>query len=76
MADVFGFGTQPLPEIPYFGVWQEAGVLAGMAVIGVGFLLLIPYRRSEPLERLPDDTQPRPVDSPAIAFQIEGEEKP
>jgi hypothetical protein len=45
MADVFGFGTQPFPSVPLFGPWQEIGVLIGEAVIGIGFLLLIPYKR-------------------------------
>lgn len=45
MADIFGLGTQPLPGVPLFGPWQERGVLIGLAVIAVGFILLIPYRR-------------------------------
>ena len=43
MADVFGMGSQPLPQVPYFGPWQATGVLIGQIVIAVGFLLLIPY---------------------------------
>lgn len=43
MADVFGLGAQPLPNIPYFGPWQAAGVMVGQVLIAVGFLLLIPY---------------------------------
>ena len=43
MADVFGLGAQPLPNIPYFGPWQAAGVMAGQVLIAVGFILLIPY---------------------------------
>ncbi len=43
MADVFGMGSQPLPQVPYFGPWQASGVLIGQAVIALGFLLLIPY---------------------------------
>lgn len=43
MADIFGIGTQPLPEIPYFGPWQAVGVMVGEAIIAVGFILLIPY---------------------------------
>lgn len=43
MADIFGIGNQPLPEIPYFGPWQAAGVMVGEAIIAVGFILLIPY---------------------------------
>ena len=43
MADVFGMGSQPLPNIPYFGPWQAGGVLIGQIVIAIGFLMLIPY---------------------------------
>lgn len=45
MADLLGLGTQPITEeIPYFGLWQEIGVLLGMSVIAIGFLMFIPYR--------------------------------
>ena len=44
MADVFGMGSQPPPQVPYFGPWQATGVLIGQIVIALGFLLLIPYR--------------------------------
>ena len=44
LADVFGLGTQPLPEVPYFGPWQAAGVFIGELVIVAGFLMIIPYR--------------------------------
>jgi uncharacterized membrane protein len=47
MADVFGFGSHPLPAVPYFGPLQTGGVLAGQAVVCVGFLLLIPYQRNQ-----------------------------
>jgi hypothetical protein len=47
MADIFGLGTQPLPNIPYFGPWQAAGVLTGQILIAVGFLMTIPYRTHE-----------------------------
>jgi hypothetical protein len=43
MADVFGFGSQPFPFIPYFGPWQASGVMIGELIIIVGFFLLIPY---------------------------------
>jgi hypothetical protein len=43
MADVFGMGSQPLPNVPYFGPWQSGGVLIGQIVIAIGFLMLIPY---------------------------------
>lgn len=45
MADVFGVGSHQLPGIPYFGPWQAGGVEIGQAIIGIGFLLLIPYGR-------------------------------
>ena len=44
MADVFGFGTQLRPRVPFFGPWQATGVQIGEVVIAIGFLLLIPYR--------------------------------
>lgn len=45
MADVFGMGTQTLPEVPFFGNLQSFGVQSGEAIIAIGFLLLIPYRK-------------------------------
>lgn len=42
MADMFGFGSHPLPGVPYFGPWQARGVEIGQAVIALGFLLIIP----------------------------------
>jgi hypothetical protein len=48
MADIFGFGTQPLPRVPFFGLWQARGVQVGEVIIAVGFLLLIPFQRHEP----------------------------
>lgn len=47
MADIFGFGNQPLPNIPYFGPWQAIGVMIGEATIVVGFILLIPFRQQQ-----------------------------
>jgi hypothetical protein len=44
MADVFGMGTQELPDAPFFGPLQERGVMIGQAVIALGFLLMIPFR--------------------------------
>lgn len=43
MADVFGMGSQPLPNVPYFGPWQAGGVLIGQLVIALGFLMVVPY---------------------------------
>ncbi len=50
MADVFGFGSHALPDVPYFGAWQASGVVIGEMVIAVGFLLLIPYRVFAPYD--------------------------
>jgi hypothetical protein len=43
LADVFGMGSQPLPEVPYFGPWQAGGVLIGQIIIALGFVMVIPY---------------------------------
>ena len=47
MADVFGFGSQPWPEVPIFGRWQARGVLIGEIIIAIGFLLLLPPRSAK-----------------------------
>ena len=44
MADISGLGTQPLPNVQYFGPWQAAGVFIGQLTIALGFLMIIPYR--------------------------------
>lgn len=44
MADVFGMGAHPLPNVPYFGPVQATGVVLGETVIAAGFLMLIPYQ--------------------------------
>jgi len=43
MADILGMGSQPFPQVPYFGPWQATGVLIGQGIIALGFLLLIPF---------------------------------
>jgi len=43
MADIFGFGSQVYPNIPYFGPLQQIGVMFGEAMIIIGLVLLIPY---------------------------------
>lgn len=43
LADVFGFGSQIFPQIPYYGPYQEIGVLVGESVIAMGFILQIPF---------------------------------
>ncbi|HZU86823.1 MAG TPA: hypothetical protein VFF78_05040 [Anaerolineaceae bacterium] len=47
MADVFGFGSHTLPNIPVFGAWQSRGVEIGLGLIALGFLLMIPYARKK-----------------------------
>lgn len=44
LADIFGMGSHPFPQIPYFGAWQAAGVLIGQGIIALGFLMMIPFR--------------------------------
>ncbi len=44
LADVFGMGSQPWPQIPAFGFWQATGVIIGQVVIVIGFLMMIPPR--------------------------------
>ncbi len=43
MADIFGLGSQPFPNVPYFGPWQAGGVLIGQLIIAIGFLMIVPY---------------------------------
>lgn len=47
MADVFGFGSHPLPGVPYFGFWQAGGVMIGEGIIAIGFLMLVPYPKAK-----------------------------
>jgi hypothetical protein len=51
MADVFGMGTQKLPEVPFFGPLQARGVMIGQSVIALGFLLMIPFGASKQSEQ-------------------------
>lgn len=46
MADVFGFGTQSWPSVPFFGPRQAAGVVVGEIIIAIGFLLYLPFSSS------------------------------
>jgi len=47
MADIFGMGSDPLPGIPFFGLWQARGVEIGELIIAIGFLMLIPFQRAQ-----------------------------
>lgn len=51
LADIFGMGSQPPPDVPYFGPWQATGVMIGEVVIAAGFLMMIPYRRQSATRR-------------------------
>jgi len=45
MADVFGIGSQPLPMIPFFGVWQARGMEIGIGLAAIGFVMMFPYQQ-------------------------------
>lgn len=45
MADVFGFGSQPSPNVPFFGVWQARGMEIGLGIIAIGFIMMFPYQK-------------------------------
>ena len=63
MADVFGFGSEALPLIPVFGIWQMYGVMFGEIVIAIGMVLLIPWK-PRPLKEPPNN-------KPAISIQTD-----
>ncbi len=46
LADIFGMGSHPFPQVPYFGPWQAAGVLTGQGIIALGFLMMIPFKHN------------------------------
>jgi hypothetical protein len=48
MADIFGFGSEVPPDVPNFGRWQMLGVFFGQILIGIGFILMIPFRSHPP----------------------------
>ena len=48
MADIFGFGSNPYPKVPIFGIYQQVGFVIGEVVIGIGLMLLIPYKKPQP----------------------------
>jgi hypothetical protein len=48
MADIFGFGSNNYPTVPVFGIYQQIGFILGEVVIGIGLLLLIPYKKPQP----------------------------
>lgn len=56
-ADVFGFGSQISPTIPYYGSLQATGVLVGEVIIAVGFILQIPFHLFMKTPHKPVDTK-------------------
>ncbi|MFN2304086.1 MAG: hypothetical protein ACK2TV_10180 [Anaerolineales bacterium] len=55
MADIFGMGSHPLPEV-FFGPLQARGVSIGMGTIALGFLLLIRFTHPRGNRPSLDDT--------------------
>jgi hypothetical protein len=51
MADLFGMGTQVLPQVPFFGHLQSLGVQLGEITIALGFFLMIPFGRFRTSEK-------------------------
>ncbi len=47
MADIFGMGSHPLPDVPYFGAWQARGVEIGESIIAIGFLMMVPFKEKD-----------------------------
>ncbi|MDI6697297.1 MAG: hypothetical protein QME21_19795 [Anaerolineales bacterium] len=60
MADVFGFGSQPFPAVPYFGQWQAFGVMAGQIIIIFGLVLMVPSPPKTKNKRPPEQTTTQP----------------
>ena len=46
MADILGLGSQTWPQEAHFGPVQGYGVLAGEALMALGLLLMLPYRKN------------------------------
>jgi len=53
MADIFGMGSHPLPDVPYFGAWQARGVEIGESIIAIGFLMMVPFKKKNKTEEIP-----------------------
>ena len=59
MADVFGLGSHPFPQVPYFGPWQAIGVISGVVMIGLGFILFLPRQLPTGGDAGKPDTPPK-----------------
>ncbi|HSN94204.1 MAG TPA: hypothetical protein VLR89_03975 [Anaerolineaceae bacterium] len=44
LADAFGFGTNPLPDV-FMGGLQRRGVIIGMSVILIGLVMMIRFKK-------------------------------
>lgn len=53
MADVFGFGSHPIPGVPFFGPLQSMGVVIGEALIAIGIVMMGSLADS-PVKQPPD----------------------
>ncbi|NLN70020.1 MAG: hypothetical protein GX142_04450 [Chloroflexi bacterium] len=64
MADIFGLGSHPLPNV-LFGPLQARGMNLGIMTIAIGFLLLIRYRRyPRDYKKTVNPTPPPPNETP------------
>lgn len=61
MADIFGLGSHPLPNV-FFGPLQARGMTLGMMTIAVGFLLLIRFNRKSNQDEKVSDPQTTKVE--------------
>jgi hypothetical protein len=57
MADIFGLGSHPLPDV-FFGPLQARGMTLGMMTIAVGFLLMIRFKMISVKDDRMSDKQP------------------
>jgi hypothetical protein len=64
MADVFGFGSHPLPGVPFFGPLQSRGVIIGEAIIAVGLVMVF-----SPVDDSPDADEKDQPKNGKINFQ-------
>jgi len=44
LADAFGFGTNPMPNV-FLGELQTDGLMIGMIIIALGFVMLLRVKR-------------------------------
>jgi hypothetical protein len=56
MADVFGLGSHIYPMTPYFGIWQQIGVMFAQTLMALGFLLMIPWTQAHKRASIESDT--------------------